>query len=54
MQRKQYYLIKQNKELTEKNCGGDLSVFVNDFLKGMHFENRATLVLDLVFWQNVW
>ena len=29
--------------------GENLSTFINKVLKGMHFENRASLVLDLVF-----
>ena len=49
MKRQHYYLTKQNKELTEKMSSGNLSVFVNELLKRMHFEKRATLVLDLVF-----
>ena len=45
---KQYYLTKKNNKLTEKLNSTNLCDFVNEFLKGMHFENRAFLVLELV------
>ena len=46
--RKKYYLTKKNKDLTESMSRVNLSVFINKILKGMYFENRASLVLDLV------
>ena len=49
LRKKQYYLTKKNKDLTESMSRGNLSTFINKVLKGMHFENRASLVLDLVF-----
>ena len=49
IQRKNYHLTKQNKELTEKLSSGNLPIFVNEVLKRMHFKNRASLVLELVF-----
>ena len=49
LRQKQYYLTKKNKELTKKLNSTNLSDFVNEYLKGMHFQNRAALVLDLVY-----
>ena len=49
MKRQHYHLTKHNKELTEKMSSGNLSVFVNEVIKRMHFEKCASLVLDLVF-----
>ena len=45
---RQYYLKKKYDDLMEKTSGGDLTFFVNKVLKGMHFEKRAALVLEMV------
>ena len=47
LKRWQYYLKKKCDELLKKIDGGDLTYFVNKVLKGMHFEKRAALVLDM-------
>ena len=49
LRQRQYYLTKENKEMTKKLNSTNLSNFVNEYLKGMQFENHATLVLDLVY-----
>ena len=48
LRRKQYYLTKKNKKLNNVLGAANLSFFVNKILKGMHFEKRASLVLDMV------
>ena len=48
LKRRQYYLEQKNKELMKQMSGNNLTFFVNKILKGMHFKERAALVLDMV------
>ena len=48
LKHRQYYLKKKHDDLIKNMSGGVLTFFVNKVLKGMHFEKRAALVLEMV------
>ena len=48
LKRQNKYLKKKHEDFVSKMESKDLSFFVNRTLKGMHFEKRASVVLDLV------